>query len=277
MIIKVEQTKSNFQNRFEVKVNNELKYLAGTPWMDFGLPVALDRKRSCILTGVDGNIKYITSYNILENFKNTVVPMKWLITGEQKSSIFYFLDENENVCGRFYEMTNGFMDCKWVIEYGDYQFLGYDISKGKTRNIVIHNNGVQIAQIVKPLTVIDNLDQYYIFLLDDYSWLEEVLSFYTVLFDSIAYPNKGNVVYQKKEVNLSYSYSKNDHFLDNNWIIDHFCGEEVEHLYNKFIKKRREEGDNKDNKLMTIALLIILGFVVVSIFVLVMVYRKYYG
>ncbi len=31
MIIKVEQIKSNLKNKFEIKVNNELKYLAGAP------------------------------------------------------------------------------------------------------------------------------------------------------------------------------------------------------------------------------------------------------
>ena len=39
MIIKIEQTISNGKNKFEIKVNNELKYLAGTPWMDIELPL----------------------------------------------------------------------------------------------------------------------------------------------------------------------------------------------------------------------------------------------
>ena len=97
MIIKIEQTNANFKNKFEVKVNNGLKYLAGTPWMNMNLPLDIENTRRCIMTTIDENICYTTSYNIIENISNTVIPMKWMFTGEQKSNIFNIYDDKNYV------------------------------------------------------------------------------------------------------------------------------------------------------------------------------------
>ncbi len=76
MIIKVEQTKSNLKSKFEVKVNNELKYLAGTPWLDINVPLDIDNIMACIITKIDESICYKTCYNVIENISNTAIPMK---------------------------------------------------------------------------------------------------------------------------------------------------------------------------------------------------------
>ena len=92
--------------------------------------------------------------------------MKWVFTGEQKSLIFNIFDNANNICGKFYKLKNGFLDTKYVIEYGNYTLKSYDISVGKTRNISIYKDDVQIAEILKPLSVFNNLDCYYLFLLE---------------------------------------------------------------------------------------------------------------
>ena len=98
MIIKVEQTKSNLKNKFEIKVNNELKYLAGTPWMNITMPLNIDNIRHCIISKTDDSICYTTSYDIIENVSNTAVPMKWVFTGQQKSLIFNIFDSENISC-----------------------------------------------------------------------------------------------------------------------------------------------------------------------------------
>lgn len=239
MIIKVEQTKSNLKNKFEIKVNNELKYLAGSPWMDMSVPLDIDKVRPCIITKTDETICYITSYNIIENIKNTVIPMKWVFTGEQKSIIYNIFDNENNICGKFYKLTNGFLNTKYVIEYGNYTLKSYDISVGKTRNILIYKDDLQIAEIIKPLSVSDNLDYYYIFLLDEYRNLETILSFFTIFFDYQIYSNSGQVVAHKEEVQIMHTYDKNNKFYDKNWISNHFSKEDVELINSQILQDRK--------------------------------------
>lgn len=240
MIIKVEQTKSNLKNKFKIKVNNELKYLAGTPWMNITMPLNVDNIKRCIITQTDESICYTTSYNIIENVSNTAIPMKWVFTGEQKSLIFNIFDSENNVSGKFYKLTNGLLDTKYVIEYGNYTLKSYDISIGKTRNILIYKDDFQIAEIVKPLNVSDNLDSYYIFLLDEYSELETIISFFTIFFDYQNYSNNGQVVAYKKEVKIKYTYDKNNKFYDKNWISNHFNKEDVALINSQILKDRTD-------------------------------------
>ena len=247
MIIKVEQIKSNLKNKFEIKVNNELKYLAGAPWMDINVPLNIDRVRSCIITKIDESICYKTCYDIAENISNTAIPMKWVVTGEQKSLIFKIFDKENNSCGEFYKLTNDFLNTKYVIEYGNYKLKSYDISIGKTRNILIYKDDFQIAEIVKPLSVSNNLDCYYIFLLDEFSYLETILSFFTVFFDYQNYNSSGQVVANKEEVKFQYTYDKNNKLYDKNWILNHFDEQEV-NLINNQIQENRKNTTNKIKK-----------------------------
>ena len=128
MIIKVQQTQSNFKNRFEIRVNDEVKYLAGAPWMKLKMPLRLERARKCVLTGTDDSVLFSTHYNLPLNVKETIIPMKWIITGEQKSRIYEIFDGDGEHCGVFYKLTKGLLDSEYVIEYGDY-ILKYAIGK----------------------------------------------------------------------------------------------------------------------------------------------------
>ncbi len=265
MIIKVEQTKSNLKNRFEIKVNNELKYLAGTPWMNIDMPLNIDYKRECIITKADESICYVTSYNVMENISNTAIPMKWAFTGKQRDTIFYILDNKCNICGRFYKLTNGFLDTKYVIEYENFALKGYDISVGKTRNILIYKDDMQIAEIVKPLNVSNNLDCYYLFLLDEYSKLETILSFFTVFFDYRNYSNSGEGVISKEEVSVRYTYDKNNKFYDKNWISNHFNKEEVDLINNQILEDRKNTANSIKKQAKYILLFFVLCWLILFI------------
>ena len=269
MIIKVEQTESNFKNKFEIKVNNELKYLAGTPWMDISLPLNIENVRRCTITKTDESICYTTSYDIIENVSNTAIPMKWAFTGEQKSRIYNIYDNEANIAGKFYKLTNGFLNTKYVIEYKNYTLKAYDVSIGKTRNISIYNEEGQIAEIIKPLHAFNNLDYYYLFLLDQYSDLETILSFFTVFFDYQNYSHHGEIVVNKNAVGISYTYSKNNKFYDKNWIINHFDKDEVDKINNQIFvnRKNNTSGIKKQTKytLLFVALFWLMLFIVFGI------------
>lgn len=241
MIIKVQQTQANFKNGFEVRVNGEVKYLAGTPWMKIKMPLRLERARKCVLTGTDESVLFSTHYNLPLNIKETIIPMKWIITGEQKSKIYEVFDGEGEHCGVFYKLTKGLLDSEYVIEYGDYILKTYDVLVGKTRNIVIYKDDVQIAEMVKSLSVSDNLDTYYIYLLDEYAELEKILSFFAVFFDRKHYNNSGEVAAFRKSVRVEYSFSKNNKFYDKKWIPEHFGGEEAFAELNKEREKIKKE------------------------------------
>ena len=77
-----------------------------------------------------------------------------------------------------------------MIEYKDYVLKCFDVSVGKTRNISIYNEEGQIAEIVKPLSTTNNLDYYYLFLLDKYK-------------DELCYNKKRNL-FRGKEIILLF-------------------------------------------------------------------------
>lgn len=253
MIIKVQQTKGNFKNEFEVRVNDEVKYLAGAPWMKIKTPLRVEKARKCAITGTDEQVLFSTHYNFPLNFKETIIPMKWIITGEQKSSIYEIFDGEGEHCGVFYKLTKGLLDSEYVIEYGDYILKTYDVSVGKTRNIMIYKDDVQIAEMVKSMAVSDNLDSYYIYLLDEYAELEGILSFFAVFFDKRHYGNRGEAVASKQEVGVRYTYSKNNKYYDKKWIPEHFGGEEAAFAE---LNKEREKTKKKFKKQAKITLLI---------------------
>lgn len=266
MIIKVQQIESNGKNKFEIKVNNKLKYMAGIPWMNIDAPLDIENTRRCLITTTDEKVCYKSSYDVIENVSNKVIPMKWVITGEQKSRIFNIYDDNGNPVGKFYKLTNGILDTKYVIEYGRYILKSYDISVGKTRNILIYKDDFQIAEIVKPLNVSNDLDNYYIFLLDEYSDLEVIISFFTVLFDYENYFNGGEIVWYKKEVEIIYTYDKNNKFYDKHWIENNFNKDDILLIYEEMQKDRREITDSiKKYGKFIVALIVIAWFIVLAI------------
>lgn len=267
MIIKVEQTKSNFKNKFQIKVNNEVKYLAGTPWMDIDLPLGIDRIRTSIITTPDESLCFKTAYDIVENISNTAIPMKWVVTGEQKSLIYNIFNKDNINCAKFYKLINDFFDTKYVIEYGNYSLKVYDISIGKTRNLSIYKDDIQIAEIVKPMSVSNNLDYYYIFLLDEYSDLETIISFFIVFFDYQNYANGSQIVAKKETISINYTYDKNNKYYDKNWILNHFDKQEVDVINNQILQDRKDSTNKiKKQAKFTVSLIIVFWVIMLIIF-----------
>lgn len=240
MILQIKQTKGNFKNRFEIRENGHLKYAAGTPWMDIDLPFHGERVRRCVLTDAENRVLLLTQYDILENVAHTAIPMKWVFTGEQKSLLFDITDQEGRGQGRFYQLTEGLWDRKFVLEWGRRSLRCYDVSAGTTRNLLFFDGRRQIAQAVKPLHVEDNLDTYILFLLEEYRQWEAFLSFFTVFFDDRYYANRGEAVAEKKEISRRYSYDKNRKYYDKNWISKHFDDEGASDIFRQIEAKRKQ-------------------------------------
>jgi len=265
MIIKVEQVKSNLRNNFEIKVNNEVKYLAGTPWMKIDVPLDVDRRRHMLITDANENICYKTFYSVKENFLSTIIPIKWVFTGEQKSFIYNLVDKENNCCGKFYNLINGMLDTKHVIEYGNYTLKCYTKSIGKTKNILIYKDEHQIAEIVKPLSVSNNLDKYNIFLLDEYSEFETIISFFTIYFDYTQHSNSGEIVGSKNELIVEHTWDKNDKYYDPNWISNHFGKQEVDLMNDEIVEERKKVANNIKMMAIFVSVFFIFGWIALLI------------
>ena len=145
----------------------------------------------------------------------------------------------------------------------------YDVSVGKTRNLLIYNENRQIAEIVKPLSVSNYKDEYNLFLLDEYSDLDIILSFFTIVFDYQNYGNNGRTGSQES-VQIKYTYSKNNKFYDKNWITNHFPKEEVDSIYSQMLENRKNTTNSikKQGKyiLLTVGLIWLVLLIVFGIF-----------
>ena len=86
-------------------------------------------------------------------------------------------------------MQNGMFERKFCIEHMGKVYGGYSIDKRKKNIVSIYDEDTQIAQITKPLTVIENLDIYFLHIKEDFASLIPVLSFFTVYYDYRKYNN----------------------------------------------------------------------------------------
>lgn len=245
MIIKVEQTK---QNNFEIKINNDLKYFSS---MNKISGVSNYRKGEGAITNIDGNMCY------------TLLPSNdfSVFSGKIRKQYCIFNSSNQK-CGMFYKLISGSLlkSRHIIIEYENYKLNCYNISTGKTQHISIYNGENQIAEIVKSVQVLEN---YYIFLLDQYANLQAILSLFVSYFEyEEMYSDDTTGV-----VGYSYTYSKNNKFYNKNWIENNFNTENVQ-LINEQIQKERKDTSNsiKKHSKYIISFIISLSLILLIIF-----------
>lgn len=225
MFLEVRQVRAGGKNQFAVyegsSEGGRVRYLASAPWMAVSMPFNLDQVRVLKLTDPEGNPIFTTRYHVLTNAVEEAIPIKYLFTGVQKFSQFEVVGQ-EGPCGAFYTQANGLLDRKFCLTYQDRTLLGYDISKGRFRAVSIYDGQREVAQMTKPLAVSDNLDVYYIHLLDDYSAIAPLLTFFTIYFDYLNYNHSGEFTKHSAEVSVSYTYGKNNRFYDPDFIRNQF-------------------------------------------------------
>lgn len=240
MILKIKQEETSKKNKYEITNNNgEVKFIAGTPWLEIQAPLDVDNIRKCILSDINDSVIFSTSYNVAENVLNSAIPLKWVFTGEQKNSIYRIYDKDSNEIGKFYKLINGLVDTKFIIDYNNSQFICYDKSVGKTRHLMLYKDEVQIAEIVKPLYVIDNKDSYYIYLLDEFNQFMDIFSFFVIFFDYNQYSNSGQAM-KTSTIKWSYTWDKNNRFYNKHWIFQHFKKEDIDKINQEILDLRKE-------------------------------------
>ena len=244
MRVIIQQTRSDGKNLFQVISNGQILFQAKTPWFNLNMPFNLEKKRELVFTDPAGETLYTTRYNVIENMVEEFIPMKYLVTKEQKFGQFELIGKNGEE-GKFYTVQNALLDEKFCIKYGERMFLGYVRDTGRNSFVSIYEDDTQIAQITKPHTVTDNLDVYYLHIKDEYSFLLPVLSFFVVFFDYSRYNHSGELR-MGTQYDIKYSYDKNIDKYNPNWIAEEFGRQEAEEF--EEIIKGTNEVDSADLK-----------------------------
>lgn len=269
MLVTIQQTQSNFENLFEITRNGQVLFTAKAPWMKASLPFKAEHVRKLTFNSPSGETVYTTNYNIMSNLIEESIPFKYLSAEGQRFGQFEIIGQNGRE-GAFYTLQEGYFDHKFCIEYKGDVYLGYGIETGKTHVISIYAGEEQVAQITKPMVVIDNLDIYFMHLKDELESLIPILSFFTIYFDFRKYNNSGKISRGSVEISVSYSYDKNNSKYNPNWISQQFgrqTAEDLELTVARLREQARAKG-KKYAKLIGIVFLILIVIFAVAAFVI---------
>lgn len=263
MLITIKQTKSNFENLFEIISGGQLLFQAKAPWMKLSLPFNADNLRELTFSNPAGETVYTTRYKFIDNLVEESIPYKYLLTKEQRFGQFEIVGQNGSE-GSFYVMQNGYFDSKFCIEHMGKVYLGYSLDKGKNNYVSIYDGDRQIAQITKPLAVIDNLDVYFLHIKDEYASIVPVLSFFTVYYDYRKYNHSGELTKNSVQIATSYSYGKNNDKYNPNWIAGEFGRQAADEL-DQTLKKIAEQSSAQAKKIVKLVGLVFLILILLTV------------
>lgn len=224
MLIVVEQTKRNDLFSFQVMVDGVLTYTSAKSDPAFKSVPYINIFSKIRVTDMYGRVPFIAGWNYLSDLKNYIIPFKELLPGGKDMGAFHVMDGYGNPVGYFATHADGVFDNYKTIVYQNQVIHGFDVSHGRERSIsfFINNDSFQIAELVKPLVVKDNMDYYYLYLKDEYSYLMPILMYFTIYFDLLYYPHAGENQKNFIQVDNLHTYSKANNYYDENWITNNF-------------------------------------------------------
>ena len=222
MFVTIRQTEASGRNLFEVASDDNILYLAETPWSALNLPFDAENLRKLIFRDAHGNEIFHTEYNILDNTLQSVTQLKSLVGASTKLAEYQVVDRDCITRGSFYTQVDGIITSQLSISYDDKIYDCYDIALGKIYVVSIYDGNQQIAQLTKPLDTWNQLDIYYLYLLDEYTDLLPVLSFFTIYQDARQFDRAGNFMKYSTEKSRAYSFDTNNDKYNANWIADMF-------------------------------------------------------
>lgn len=232
MKIELKQTCSEMSNEFEIRYGEILQYKAELPFVSVKEPLNLEKIRSIKIMDLSGNIIYTTNYNYVENFKEELIPLKYLVTGSQKFNQLLFISNN-NIIKIYYE-EKAIWDNRYVIEINDKKYFCYSIEDGNIRHFPIYNGELQVGEALKSNVVIDGKDEYICYLKDEYKHLGDGIVALLLYLDrsqySSSYLINKSYTYTKK-----YSYNKTNKFYDKEWVKNNFGDEFYKKVENDII------------------------------------------
>ncbi len=265
MKINVVQVESEGKNEFEIRYNDALQYKAKLPFISINEPLNLEKLRSIKILDTNEKEIYTTDYKYIENFKEELIPMKFLVTGSQKFNQLLFTSENNTI--KIYYEEKAIWDNRYVIEINDKQFFCYSIEDGYIRHFPIYDGEVQIGEALKSNVVVDGKDEYCCYLKDGYESLSDGIVALLLYLDRSEYSSSYLV---NKSYNLSknYSFNKTNKYYDKEWVKNNFGDEfyikvddNVKLIKEKIkhpLKTSKEQWDSMPEKNKTLLRLVII-------------------
>lgn len=195
MVIKIEQIKSGLKSKFAVQMNKEFKYYA----YSYGIK----NINNFYITNIAGEV-VLTSDNI-----NNV-----LSEDNKRSNIFN--NEKQKVAEYYFESG-----IKFFIEYNNEEIKGYYRNEDYNTCISFYKDDVQVAEIVKSKTTFNNSDKYFIFILDRYNYLGEILSLFTIYYDYYYY-NTASSELKSYSNSVSFELANKECLNNLEWVKENF-------------------------------------------------------
>ena len=273
MIATVRQVASNFENRFEVSCDGRAVCTAQTPWLSLSAPFGMEQLRKLTLWDGEGKTLFTTAYHAGDNALEEAVPLKFL-TGEGQRFCRYEILGPQGCAGAFYTRQDGFLNTKFCLEYQGKVLLGYDVDKGRVNVVSICDGPRQIAQITKPLAVLDNLDLYYLHIAEEFDGLLPLLAFFVVYYDYRKYGGSGQLTKKSARLSWSWTYHKNNRFYDPDWIARQFGEEAARQLEQEIAGHRAAAAAVIKHSAKTVGLCFLIGVPVTFGLLLLFLYKR---
>lgn len=222
MKIEVIQTNNEEKNEFEIKYNDTLKYKAKLPFVTIDAPLDLEKIRKIKIVDSNDSEIYTTDYQYIENLKEECIPLKYLVTGNQKFNQLLFISNSTTI--KIYYEVNGIFNSRYIIEINDKKYFCYSIEDGYIRHFPIYDGEIQVGEALKSNVVIDEKDEYFCYLKEGYETLSDGIVALLLYLDRNEYTssylvNKSYSLYKK------FSYNKTNKFYDKEWVKNNFSDE----------------------------------------------------
>lgn len=236
MILEIQQTYANEINQFKILEQNRILYNAATPFINPATPIGSNSLHQLSLTDPAGHVAFTTRYNVLENFKESAIPLSYLFKDSKKISKYSILDSSNNICGAFYLEYNALMSHKMCMEYHEQLITCFKRSVGDREVVSFYQAETQIGQLTKPNCVAKNLDHYFIHFIDGYqSWIP-IISLFVIYYDFLYHNHSGEYMSKGYDNNKTYTYDKNNNKYNKDFIRNNFGESEYQRI-NTFIKQ----------------------------------------
>ena len=274
MLVTIRQTEASGRNLFEVVADDRVIYRAETPWAALSLPFDAENLRKLVFSDAEGNDIFHTDYNLVENLIQSATELKSLFGKSTRVAEYMIVDRDNVQRGSFYARIDGVATSQYVISYDGRIYDCYSIALGKIYVVSVYDGDRQIAQLTKPLDTWNQLDIYYLHLVDEYSALLPILSFFIIYLDACKFDRSGKYVKYSFEKVRAYSFNKNNGKYNADWIADTFGQDEAAHL-NSLLERKYGKGTARLSKpakhaliaLVTAAVIILAGIVGFAIYI----------
>lgn len=271
MFVTIRQTRADRENRFQVEDDQGVLFLASTPWSDLNLPLDAERLRKLTFTDTDGTEIFHTDYHLLDNTVQALTRHKYLLGESTKLAEYQVVDREGTARGSFYTQIDGMFTSQLTITCGERQYDCYHVTRGKIYVISVFDGERQIAQITKSLDTWDQLDVYYLHLLDDSRELLPILSFFVIYVDAMQFNRAGRFVKHSVEKGWGYSVNRNDRWYNPQWIAETFGPAAMERLEAK-LKEKPPRRAGSPRRTRTIVVLAVAAVVLVTVVLAVLLF-----